>query len=269
MFPSFASRLASGVTARLRRATPTAFATSPAAPRLPLKIGIAWSGRRAQFTIANVVDTEGVANASTRRNATAAANAVAGSDAVDAMDASNARDLNDMADGSDAPRPFDKRAIPLDMLMPLFALPHVEWHVMQTDIEAADRDVLAQLLQTHPVVHRSLAFKDFGDTANALAELDHLVSIDTSVAHLAGAMARPVTLLLPLAADWRWSACDAVTGASAWYPSVQPVRQRYRGDWSGPVQQAAEIVMGLVGSALKAASSPSASPVSAVSRKRR
>lgn len=242
---SLAGRLASGVTARLRRVTPPLSASpalsaaAHAAPRLPLKIGIAWSGRRAHFTVANLAD---------------------------AANAGDTVGVTNVAAHPRPPLPFDKRAIPLDMLMPLFALPHVEWHVMQTDIDAADRDVLAQWIDIYPIVHRSLTFTDFGDTAKAVAELDHIVSIDTSLAHLAGAMGRPVTLLLPLAADWRWSACDPTTGASAWYPSVHPIRQHHRDDWGAPVQKAAEKVMALVASALKPASSP---PPATTSRKRR
>ena len=73
---------------------------------------------------------------------------------------------------------------------------------------------------------------DFGDTAALLAELDLLISVDTSVAHLAGAMARPVWVLLPFAPDWRWllGRCD-----SPWYPTMCLYRQPTRGDWDSVI----------------------------------
>ena len=71
---------------------------------------------------------------------------------------------------------------------------------------------------------------DFADTAAALAALDLLVSVDTSVVHLAGALGRPVWLLLPFVPDWRWMMDRA---DSIWYPSVGLFRQDRRGDWDG------------------------------------
>lgn len=244
---SLAGRLASGVTSRLRRAATgqsSTLASAPTPKRLPLRIGIAWSGRRARFAVANLVDP---ANANGTANPAVAVTANVTADVTADVTPHSApgNDTLDTAERRPAP-PFDKRAIPLETLAPLFALPDVEWHVMQTEIDDTDREVLSQWLDTYAIVHRSLTFRDFGDTAAAMADMDHIVSIDTSIAHLAGAMGCSTTLLLPLAADWRWSASDPATGASAWYPTVQPIRQRYRNDWSGPVQKAAETVMTLV-----------------------
>ena len=69
---------------------------------------------------------------------------------------------------------------------------------------------------------------DFYDTAAALAALDLLISVDTSVAHLAGALGRPVWLLLPYAADWRWL---RKRDDSPWYPTIRLFRQDQDGSW--------------------------------------
>ncbi|MBV9288406.1 MAG: hypothetical protein JO288_11405 [Hyphomicrobiales bacterium] len=71
----------------------------------------------------------------------------------------------------------------------------------------------------------------FVDTAAAMAHLDLIVSCDTSVAHLAGALARPVWVALKSDAEWRWMRDRA---DSPWYPTMRLFRQTRRGDWSEP-----------------------------------
>ena len=73
---------------------------------------------------------------------------------------------------------------------------------------------------------------DFTDTMAILAGLDRLVTVDTSVAHLAGAMGRPVSILLPYAPDWRWLLHRSDT---PWYPSATLCRQTRPGDWDSAV----------------------------------
>lgn len=75
--------------------------------------------------------------------------------------------------------------------------------------------------------------RDFYDTACVIAGLDLVISVDSSVAHLAGAMGKPVWVLLPHAADWRWQAERA---DSPWYPSARLFRQPEPGDWRGVVE---------------------------------
>ncbi len=77
-------------------------------------------------------------------------------------------------------------------------------------------------------------FKDFSDTAAAVANLDLVISIDTSVAHLAGAMGKPVWLLLPKVPDWRWLLQGTGT---PWYPTMRLFRQEQSGDWRAMVQE--------------------------------
>ena len=75
---------------------------------------------------------------------------------------------------------------------------------------------------------------DFSATAAALEHLDLLIAVDTSVAHLAGAMGKPVSLLLPYRSDWRWFADRE---DSPWYPSMRLFRQKSHGDWAGVIAE--------------------------------
>jgi tetratricopeptide (TPR) repeat protein len=73
------------------------------------------------------------------------------------------------------------------------------------------------------------ALRDFLDTARIIASLDLVITVDTSVAHLAGAMGKPTWVLLPFAADWRWL---VARGDTPWYPTMRLFRQNRREDWS-------------------------------------
>ncbi|MEL6109835.1 MAG: tetratricopeptide repeat-containing glycosyltransferase family protein [Planctomycetota bacterium] len=77
----------------------------------------------------------------------------------------------------------------------------------------------------------------FTDTAAVMKNLDHVVSADTSVVHLAGALGVPTTLLLGKVPDWRWLRSGETT---PWYPSLKLVRQREMGDWTDAIREAHE-----------------------------
>ncbi len=81
---------------------------------------------------------------------------------------------------------------------------------------------------------------DFADTAALIDELDLVISIDTAVAHLAAAVGKPVFLLLPLAADWRWL---RERSDSPWYPGMELFRQRRSGEWGEVVQRVRSAVI--------------------------
>jgi ADP-heptose:LPS heptosyltransferase len=74
---------------------------------------------------------------------------------------------------------------------------------------------------------------DFSETAALIEEMDLIISVDTSVAHLAGAMGKPLWLLLPYAPDWRWL---LNTEKSAWYPSAHLFRQPKFNDWDSVIK---------------------------------
>lgn len=121
------------------------------------------------------------------------------------------------------------RSMPLAALEPLLARTEYTFHVVQTELRPADRPVL--LRQPHVRDH-SEHLADFADTAALLSLLDLLVTVDTSVAHLAGALGLPVWLMLPHQADWRWL---TDRDDSPWYPGMRLFRQHRPGDWADVV----------------------------------
>jgi Flp pilus assembly protein TadD len=119
------------------------------------------------------------------------------------------------------------RSIPLGRLQPLLARTDCELHVVQTPIRPADRTILDGLPQ---LTDHSPDLADFADTAALLSLMDLVISVDTAVAHLAGALACPTWLLLPFSAEWRWLTLRTDT---PWYPTLRLFRQPAPGDWDG------------------------------------
>ncbi|HJS30956.1 MAG TPA: glycosyltransferase family 9 protein, partial [Alphaproteobacteria bacterium] len=87
-----------------------------------------------------------------------------------------------------------------------------------------------------PIVDLAPRLTDFADTAAAISALDLIVTVDTAVAHLAGALAKPVWTLIPTPADWRWMIARS---DSPWYPTMRLFRQPRPGDWKTPIAQIA------------------------------
>jgi Tfp pilus assembly protein PilF len=85
-----------------------------------------------------------------------------------------------------------------------------------------------------PITDVTADIRDFADTAGLIESLDLTISVDTAVAHLAGAMGKPVWILLPHVPDWRWEPDSKV---SKWYPTMRLYRQPRRGDWASLVSQ--------------------------------
>ena len=83
----------------------------------------------------------------------------------------------------------------------------------------------------------SAEIQDFTDTAALIDALDLVITVDTSVAHLAGAMGKPVWTLLPFAPDWRWM---LQREDSQWYPTMRLFRQSDRGDWNSVIRRVSE-----------------------------
>jgi hypothetical protein len=122
-----------------------------------------------------------------------------------------------------------KRPIPLLALASLAVLPATAFFSLQKD----DGDDAARAWPgPTPLINWSADLSDFAETAALVAGLDLVISIDSAVAHLAGALGKPVWILLPYAADWRWL---LDRDDSPWYPSAQLFRQERPGDWSGVV----------------------------------
>ncbi|WP_147432482.1 tetratricopeptide repeat protein [Pararobbsia silviterrae] len=121
------------------------------------------------------------------------------------------------------------RSMPLAEMAPLFARTDIQWVVVQPELRERDRTAL----DAHPAVWwTGDALRDFDDTAALLASLDLVISVDTGVAHLSGAMGRPVWILLPYFGDWRW---QHDRDDSPWYPSARLFRQPQPKDWASVV----------------------------------
>ena len=102
----------------------------------------------------------------------------------------------------------------------------VHWISLQKEVRESDAAALGQL---HQIAHYGEQLQDFADTAAIVDQLDLVVSVDTSVAHLAGAMGKQVWILLPYHADWRWLLDRS---DSPWYPTARLFRQDGTRSWS-------------------------------------
>lgn len=127
--------------------------------------------------------------------------------------------------------PDRKRSAQLVDIAPLLTLPF-EFHALQKDIRAEDAATLARLSQLHTHTEELI---DFADTAALIAMMDVTLCVDTSVAHVAGAIGAPVWLMLPWVAEWRWL---TERTDSPWYPTAELLRQPAAGDWSGLIAAA-------------------------------
>jgi ADP-heptose:LPS heptosyltransferase len=85
---------------------------------------------------------------------------------------------------------------------------------------------------------------DFADAAALLSELDLLITVDTAMAHLAGALGIPVWVLLPHVADWRWL---QEREDSPWYPTARLFRQPVAGDWGSVIERTAAELRSFIG----------------------
>jgi tetratricopeptide (TPR) repeat protein len=132
------------------------------------------------------------------------------------------------------------RSLRLATLAPLLDLAGVQFVSLQHEVRAEDN---ALLQSRSAVVHAAAEFRDFADTAAAISSLDLVISADTAVAHLAGAMGKPLMLLLPYAADFRWLRARA---DSPWYPTARLFRQPYFGDWESVIESVGNELMRLI-----------------------
>lgn len=119
----------------------------------------------------------------------------------------------------------NERSIPLARLTSL-QIPGVQLVSLQIAVRPED----AGTLKGNPeIAHFGSALQDFIDTAALLSVMDLVISVDTSVAHLAGTMGKPVWILLPACGDWRWLLNRE---DSPWYPTARLFRQNKAGDWN-------------------------------------
>ena len=127
-------------------------------------------------------------------------------------------------------RDDSRRSLALQQLAPILQTPEVEFFSLQMG-------PAARQAAEWPLKDFTAHLHDFCDTAALVEHLDLVISVDTAVVHLAGAMGKPVWVLLARIPDWRWM---LERTDSPWYPSMRLFRQQRRGDWSGPIFAAAE-----------------------------
>ncbi|MDA8048671.1 MAG: glycosyltransferase [Rhodospirillales bacterium] len=127
-----------------------------------------------------------------------------------------------------------RRSLRLPQMQPLARLTNVALVPLQPGLSAADTKALAEFPNA---VDFTKDLKDFGETAALLSHLDLVLSIDTAAAHLAGALGRPVWVMLPRPADWRWL---TERWDSPWYPTMRLYRQPRPGAWEAVIAEVAE-----------------------------
>jgi tetratricopeptide (TPR) repeat protein len=124
-----------------------------------------------------------------------------------------------------------RRSLPLEMLAPLFEVSGVDGFSLQVGDRSAD----LRRLPLGRIVDLSAKLSDFAETAGAIENLDLVVCVDTALAHLAGALGKPVFLLNRLDTDWRWF-LDRED--SPWYPTMRIFRQARFGEWDEVIVRA-------------------------------
>jgi hypothetical protein len=132
--------------------------------------------------------------------------------------------------GNPQHRSNEQRSMPLRSLLPLARVGGVSWFSLQVGPAAAE---MRTITEDFALTDACSANRDMADTAALAATLDLVISVDTSVAHLAGAMGIPTWVVLPYLADWRWM---DEREDSPWYPTARLFRQKTAGDWSAAVE---------------------------------
>jgi len=115
------------------------------------------------------------------------------------------------------------RSIPFQVFKQIFSLKEVTWVSLQVDNNVDDLQTIPdQIIDFHNTI------SDFAETAGLIENIDLIITVDTAVAHLAGAMGKETWLLVPIDPDWRWQTKGQ---ESIWYPTIRIFRQIDIGDW--------------------------------------
>jgi hypothetical protein len=126
------------------------------------------------------------------------------------------------------------RSCPLKHFEPLLQLPDIAYYSLQKGIA---QTTLAELVWETQIQDLGSQLGDMADTAAAIAQLDLVITVDTSIAHLAGALGKPVWVLLTYLPDWRWMLHREDT---PWYPTMRLFRQTQPGDWQGVLDRVSQ-----------------------------
>jgi ADP-heptose:LPS heptosyltransferase len=121
----------------------------------------------------------------------------------------------------------------LRAVLPALGQAGVQLFSLQKDLRDGDADLLRDCGH---IAHLGDELASFDDAAAIVSALDLVLSVDTALAHLAGALGKPVWILLPFIPDWRWL-MDRTD--SPWYPTARLFRQQRLGDWDAVIAQVA------------------------------
>jgi hypothetical protein len=138
-------------------------------------------------------------------------------------------------------QPLDRRSVLLSDLTPLTSVNGVKWHSIQLGKGSGQ---ITDSRWASVIQDCSDQLTDFSATAAVMAELDLIICVDSAVAHLAGALGKPVWVLLNFAPDWRWGWKGET---SPWYPSARLFRQAYGETWASVGERIATALRPLVG----------------------
>jgi hypothetical protein len=127
-----------------------------------------------------------------------------------------------------------RRSCSFNDFLPILTVPEISFYSLQQGEHQKDLTNLPSQIQVHNL-ERQLG--DFGDLAAIIEQLDLVITVDTSVAHMAGALGKPVWVLLSCVADWRWMLEGEAT---PWYPTMRLFRQARPGDWLGVIKRVSE-----------------------------
>lgn len=125
-------------------------------------------------------------------------------------------------------RTLKNRKVPLKELIPLLELKNIRFYSLQPE-NTFKKDFTEQNIED-----LSSEIRSFSDTSAIIDEMDIVISVDSSVAHLAGALGKKTYLMLPYSADWRWF---DDTKTTSWYDSVEIFKQQKEGDWTLVIQE--------------------------------
>jgi hypothetical protein len=139
--------------------------------------------------------------------------------------------------GSPTYRHDRQRSCTLQDVAPVLQIPGIAWYSLQTGDRSQE---LVQLPPDLRVQDLAPYLHDFGDTALLLDQLDLVLTVDTAVAHLAGALGQPVWVLLPAVPDWRWGLEGEQT---PWYPTMRLFRQTRAGDWAAVMRHVVQTLV--------------------------
>ena len=129
-----------------------------------------------------------------------------------------------------------ERSIPFASFADVCADKNCRFFSLQKDARADD---ILMLKSKPEIIDLGASLSDYGETAAIVANLDLVITVDTSVAHLVGALGKPVWILLPFLPDYRWLLSRA---DSPWYPSAKLFRQPANGDWRSVMKEVSDAI---------------------------